>query len=177
MQWRRVLGGRKLGWCCAGHPWGKLPSWQGVPTLLYTFVVHTISWLSKTLARILMLLRRSKAWGAVLQSLAAKPAALGVRGASGAAPSAPGNVEERGAPAEGESLLAYWKGLLDERQGGTAGERAVHLLLLRPPLKLLATGRCPQRAQPPSAAPARHLHTRHTANLAAVCSRRCPAEP
>ena len=61
----------------------------------------------------LVLRRASVAWGRALQGRA--PGLACAR----AAASAPGNVEERGTPTEGEGLLAYWKTLLDARGGGT----------------------------------------------------------
>lgn len=68
-----------------------------------------------------MLLRRpASAWRA-LQGFAARPCCLGLRASYSAAPGAAD--QQAGGNAEGHALLAYWRGLLDDRQRprGSAG--------------------------------------------------------
>lgn len=68
------------------------------------------------------LLRRPASAWRVLQGLgAARPTCLGLRPSSSTAHGTGG--QQAGAEDDGQSLLAYWRGLLDDRQRprGTAG--------------------------------------------------------
>ena len=70
----------------------------------------------------MVLLRRPASAWRVLQGLgAARPASLGLRASSSVAHST--GEQQVGADDDGQSLLAYWRGLLDDRQRprGTAG--------------------------------------------------------
>lgn len=74
-----------------------------------------------------MILRRpSSAWR-VLQGFAAVPACLGLRASYCAAPGAAN--QQAGGDAEGQALLAYWRGLLDDRQRPRGSAGAPHPLL------------------------------------------------
>ena len=73
-----------------------------------------------------MLLRRPAGTWRLLQGLAAaRPASPGLRCASGAAQDAAHTQQSQ--DDDGQALLAYWRGLLDDRQRprGTAGAGAV----------------------------------------------------